>query len=198
MFQTSHLVTMCFCSCPLSPGSCLLLLHDTHLVLKMLATIYQMSDSGRPTTPLRVPDEGSEMRERFTRSVALRPSEGGIPIIKSESRNGKSKKGSTGRRSSASVESKARRRMTPTVEYAGYKDMISRLQEEATEAIRTRTREVVERRMSSSSMSSENDFSPQQYDEDERQDELPFLKSPFFHGFNSTTKEPKSKYYAVR
>ncbi len=161
----------------------------------MLATIYQMSDNGRPTTPLRVPVEESGMRKRFTRNVALQSSEEVIPIIKSEPRKEKPSKGSTGRRSSSSVEPKARRRMTPTVEYAGYKDMMLRLQEDASDAIRTRTRDAIERQLPTPGTPphEENTFSAQQHEENGRQDEL-----PFFHGFNSTMEEPKRKYYAVR
>jgi hypothetical protein len=168
----------------------------------MLATINQMSDSGRPTTPLRVPGEESGVRERFTRSMVLQSSEEEIPIIKSEPRKGKSEKGPTNRGSPFSVEPKARRRLTPKVEYAGYKGMISRLQEDATDAIRTRTRDLIERRQSiqiasphveDNISSVEDDISPAQRQQYSSQDE-----QPFYSGYNSTMKEPKRKYYAVR
>ncbi len=142
----------------------------------MLAPINQMSDGDRPTTPLWAPNEESGIRERFTRSVE-------IPIIKAEPRRGKFDNGSVGRRSTSSVEPKARRRMTPTVEYAGYKETISRLQVDASEAIRTRTQDLlIERRqpVQSTPPHVEKNFLPEQHEEYGRQD------------------ESKRKYYAVR
>jgi hypothetical protein len=84
--------------------------------------------------------------------------------------------------------------MTPAVEYAGYKEMMMRLQEDALDANLTRTRDAIERLVpNGTSPHVENTFSAQQHEENGRQDEV-----PVFHGFNSTMEEPKRKYYAVR
>jgi hypothetical protein len=85
--------------------------------------------------------------------------------------------------------------MTPTVEHDGYKEMMMRLQEEASDANRTRTRDAIERLAPRFGTAThvENTFSAQQHEENGRE-----VEAPFFHGFNSTMEEPKRKYYAVR
>ncbi len=115
----------------------------------------QMVELFRPTTPLGEPDEGVGMLERMTRSGALRPEIGDSPKVKLEARRVTSATRRPDIRPS-SVGSKPRQR-PPTVEYPGYREMISRLQEETANDIRVRTRNVIEGQFLSPSFSTKDD-----------------------------------------
>ena len=83
-----------------------------------------MSERGRPTTPVGIPDEVSGVLERMTNTVRLRPVTHDSPNTKSEPRNVVHATSRVGRRP-GSVGSNVRK-MTPTVNYPGYREMISR------------------------------------------------------------------------
>ena len=106
-----------------------------------------MSERVRPTTPVGTPDEVSGVLERMTRNVRLRPMTQDSPKATSESRNVAHATSRGGRRT-GSVGSSVRK-MTPTVNYPGYREMISRLQEEAADDIQLRTRNFIEARLTS-------------------------------------------------
>jgi hypothetical protein len=126
-----------------------------------------MSERVRPTTPVGIPDEVSGVLERMTNTVRLRPVTHDSPNTKSEPRNVVHATSRVGRRP-GSVGSNVRK-MTPTVNYPGYREMISRLQEEAADDIQLRTRNLIEARLTSPVSSTrdmeEDDLTFRQYDD---------------------------------
>jgi hypothetical protein len=187
--------------------------------------IDQMSDHGRPASPLGVPDDRSGspivqgaqagMRERFTRSVSLRSLEEVTPSTATAfAKKGTPTTGSSSRLSGNSARS-TRRVRPPTVDFPGYRNMISQLQGQSAEAIRSRTQISIDRiektRRSSSTFSESGEEGLRYPDRDghgegsqdsEHTDHEHIMKTEdeqsFYPGFNSDTKDSKSKYYAVR
>ena len=162
-----------------------------------------MSERGRPITPLGIPDEVSGAMERMTRNLRLRPVAGDSPNVTSEPRSVAQATSRVGSRS-GSLGSNGRK-MTPTVQYPGYRDMISRLQEEAAEGIQSRTRNVIEDQLTSPGLSAKDiekeDWTCRQHGDDSEQfhdNDVQQENSRFFEGFNFDRKKPKMKYYAVR
>jgi hypothetical protein len=155
-----------------------------------------MSERVRPTTPVGIPYEVSGVLEQMTKNVRRRPGTSEpMDVVHAASRVG---------RRSGSVGSNVRK-MTPTVNYPGYREMISRLQEGAAEDIQLRIRNVIEARLTSPVSSTremeKDDLTFRQYDDDKAQYQVSNDQQDnnhFYTGFNSSMKKPKTKYYAVR
>jgi hypothetical protein len=106
-----------------------------------------MSERVRPTTLVGIPDEVSGVLERMTKNVRRLPGTHDSHSIESEPRNVVHAASRVGRRP-GSVGSNVRK-ITPTVNYPGYREMISRLQEGTADDIQLRTRNLIEARLTS-------------------------------------------------